>query len=346
MKSIYKVDKQRALYQGALVLFASAFAIGCGDAPNSAKSETAPSTLDSLNAAILAAPNDPEPYHARASWHLQEGKPQSAFDDWGLALKADSNFAPAWEQRAEMLYRMQNFEACLAELNACIARVPESTECLLRRAEFNIHLNQFERAFDDLNDALRVDNQLHEAYWMKGKIYAQNGTVDKAISSFQTAVEVNPNFFDGFISLGIFLAEQGDPVAEEFYRSAIELRPRSVEAKYNLAIFMQDNQRYEDALGLYREILAIDSANATASFNQGYIHLEYLSAYDSAAYWFSEAIERLPYYHQAFFNRGLALESLGETRAALADYSEALRIKPDYTVAALAKERALKAITE
>ena len=346
MKSVSKIEIHRALYEGALVFFAAAFFIGCGYSPSSVEPEIAPSALDSLNEAILATPNNPEPYHARANWHLQKGNPQSAFDDWGLALKADSNFAPAWEQRAEMLYRMQNFEACLAELNECIVRVPESTECLLRRAEFNIHLNQFERAFDDLNDALRVDNQLHEAYWMKGKIYAQNGTADKAISSYQTAVEVNPNFFDGFISLGIFLAEQGDPVAEEFYRSAIELRPLSVEAKYNLAIFMQDNQRYEDALGLYREILAIDSANATASFNQGYIHLEYLSAYDSAAYWFSQAIERLPYYHQAFFNRGLALESLGETRAALADYSEALRIKPDYTVAALAKERALNTIAE
>ena len=331
---------------GALVFLATAFTTGCGDSEPAAESESTPSALDSLNAAILCDPNNPEPYHARALWHLEEGKPQSAFDDWGLALKADSNYAPAWEQRAEMLYRMQNFESCLAELNACIARVPESTECLLRRAEFTIHLNQFERAFDDLNNALRVDNQLHEAYWMKGKIYAQNGTVDKAISSFQTAVEVNPDFFDGFISLGIFLAQQGDPLAEESYRSAMELRPQSVEAKYNLAIFMQDNQRYNDALELYREILAIDSANATASFNQGYIHLEYLSAYDSAAYWFSQAIERLPYYHQAFFNRGLALESLGETRAALADYSEALRIKPDYTAAALAKERALNAITE
>lgn len=334
----------RALFQSALVAFAVAGCVGCHPTAPAGSDPAAESSagLAALDAAILAAPNQPESYSARAEWHLEHGNPQAAFDDWGLALKADSNYAPAWEQRADMLYRMQNFEACLNELNACIDRAPESTECLMRRAEFHIHLNQFERAFSDLNNALRVNSQLHEAYWMKGKIYAATGSVENAISSFQTAVEVNPAFFDGFISLGLFMAEQGNPLAEEFYRSAIELKPSSVEAKYNLAMFLQAEARYDDALGLYREILAIDSTNATASFNQGYIYLEYYAEYDSAAHWFSEAIARLPYYHQAFFNRGLALESLGERPRAIADYQEALRIKPDYTVAALALERALK----
>lgn len=329
----------RAPFFGALVLCVLLAQCDAPDAPPVPQPRQ--SAADSLEAAILANPNSPEPYHARAKFRASAGNPQGAFEDWGLALKADSAFSPAWENRTDMLYRMQNMEGCLEELNACIRYAPESTACLLRRAEFNIHLGQFERAFDDLNQALRINDQLHEAYWMKGKIYAANGNTEKAISSYQTAVEVNPQFFDGFISLGIYLAELNDPVAEEFYRSAIELRPQSVEARYNLAMFMQDAGRFDEALGTYRAILDIDSTNATASFNQGYIHLEYFANYDSAAFWFTEAIQRLPYYHQAFFNRGLARESMGDLSGAISDYSEALRIKPDYTVAALAKERAL-----
>jgi tetratricopeptide (TPR) repeat protein len=303
--------------------------------------ESVTSPLLVLDQAILEQPNSPAVYHDRAIWKMAQSDPQGAFDDWDLALRADSSYALAWEQQADMLFQMQKFEDCLEKLDGCLLHAPESTTCLLKRAEFSIHLQQFESAFQYLNDALRLDDQLHEAYWMKGKIYATTGADDKALSSYQTAIEVNPNFYEGFITLGIFLAERSDSMAEEYYRSAMEMKPSAVEPIYNLAMFYQNEGRLQESLDLYRVILTLDPDNATASFNQGYIHLEYLTAYDSAVHWFSLAIERLPYYHQAFFNRGLAFESLGMTSEAVEDYTQALRIKPDYTAAARAKERAI-----
>lgn len=193
-----------------------------------------------------------------------------------------------------------------------------------------------------MNAALRIDDQLHEAYWMKGKIYAETGEMDKAQSSFQTAVEVNPEFFDGFVTLGVFMAQQQNPMAEEYYQSAMELRPNSIEPIYNLAMYLQDSGRYDEAIALYNRILELDPENATASFNIGFIHLEYFGQYEEAIAWFSNAIDHLPYYHQAFYNRGLAQESLGRVDFAIDDYSQALKFKPDYTSAALAKGRALK----
>jgi tetratricopeptide (TPR) repeat protein len=318
--------------------------IGCDETEQTTPlpTERELSASDSFDARIRNNPQDPAVYAARAEFKLSEGDTAGALEDWSLALRADSNYAPAWEMQSEVLYQLRQFEPCLEKLEGCLQRFPDDVACLMRRAEFAIHLNQFEEAFDWLNSALRVDDQLHEAYWMKGRIYETTGALEKAQSSYQTAVEVNPDFFDGFIALGILLASQQNPLAEEYYQSAMELRPQAVEPLYNLAIFLQDSDRHREALNLYERILTLDSQNATASFNQGYIHLEYLQSYDSAAYWFSEAIERLPYYHQAFYNRGLARESMGQVQIALEDYTEALRLKPDYTAAAKAKGRALK----
>lgn len=306
-----------------------------------ARSGSSATSLDALNQAIINNPGSPQGYQVRAMWHIENGNPKQALADFNLAIEADSAFAPAWENKSDLLYAMQAFEPCLEHLDACIRNVPGSTPCLLRRAEFAIHLRQYEEAFTYLNDALRINDQLHEAYWMKGKIYEETGVDEKAESSYATAVEVNPDFFDGFITLGIFHAERGNPIAEEYYLSARELNPGSVEPLYNLALFLQEQGRQDEALGHYKDILALDPANATAAYNQGYIFLEYLQMYDSAAHWFTEAIDRLPYYHQAFYNRGLALESLDRTSEALADYNEALRLKPDYTSAAFAKDRIL-----
>lgn len=302
-------------------------------------------SLAALDSTILAAPNAPGGYHARAMWHMQAGNPKQALADFNLAIEADSTFAPAWENKSDLLFEMQAFEPCLSHVEACIRYIPESIPCHLRRAEFSIHLRQYENAFQDLNAALRINDQLHEAYWMKGKIYEETGADDKAASSYATAVEVNPDFFDGFITLGIFHAQRGNNIAEEYYLSAQELRPQSVEPLYNLALFLQENSRHEEALSLYKKMLAIDPKNATAAYNQGFIFLEYLQAYDSASHWFQEALFRLPYYHQAFYNRGLALESLNELDSALHHYNEALRLQPDYTNAALAKERVLQSLT-
>lgn len=317
---------------------------GC-DQPAVSTGAAAVTAADSLLAAIeeriLAEPDAPEGYLERARWQVSQGRPARAMEDLDLALRADSAHAPAWELKAALFYESRNFEACIAALDDCIRLAPEATGCLERRAEMAIHLKQYEQAFGFLNAALKQNDQLHECYWMKGRIYEETGANDKALSSYQTAVEVKPDFYEGFVSLGLFCARQKNPLAEEYYRSAVELRPRFIEARYNLAMYLQESAQYPAALQAYREILDIDGQNASAAFNQGFIFLEYMQAYDSAAHWFSEAIRLLPHYHQAYYNRGLARESLGKPQEALSDYDEALRIEPTFTPAALAKSRVL-----
>ena len=176
---------------------------------------------------------------------------------------------------------------------------------------------------------------------MKGQIYSKIGDVEKALSSYQTAVEVNPNFFDGYIKLGIANAALGNAIAEEYYKAAITIRPKSVEAKYNLAMYLQGKADYIGSLSIYEEIFELDSTNASAAFNSGYIHLEYKQDYLTAEKWFTEAIVRLPYYHHAFFNRGLCRESMEDLEGALQDYNEALRLEPTFDAAAIAKGRVL-----
>ena len=296
---------------------------------------------------IVEDPSDPVRYVDRAAWHLRFGRVAEGLQDLDLALEADSTHAPAWSAKADALYLTQAFEPCIAHLDQCLEVAPAHIPCMLRRAEMHIHLRQYEDAFDKLNAVLRLQPLNREAYWMKGMIYRDQGNLDNAKSSFQTAVEVDPNFFDGFIALGLTYANALDTLAFGFFETAIELNPNSVEARYNLAYALQEfkptSRAYLTRARMeYMAIVELDPDNAAASFNQGYIHLEYLQNYDSALHHFSKAINALPHYHQAFFNRGLANESLGKLADAKLDYREALGFKPDYTAAALALERVLE----
>ncbi len=334
-----------------VILYALAFScflLSCSNETEALVEETRSnnvSTVDSTDfyeQSIISNPTSPDSYLARAGWHLRNGRITEGLADLDMALEADSTYGPAWSAKSDALYLLKEFDACIKHLDVCLEYSSDHTPCKLRRAELYVHLNQYELAFKQLNDALKIDDQLHEAYWMKGQIYSELGEVENALSSYQTAVEVNPGFFDGYIKLGIANAALGNAIAEEYYLAAISIKPKSVEAKYNLAMFLQGKSEYQKALDLYQEILELDSTNASAAFNSGYIYLEYQQDYVNGEIWFTEAIKRLPYYHHAFFNRGLCRESMDNLDGALEDYNEALRLEPTFEGAARAKGRVLE----
>jgi tetratricopeptide (TPR) repeat protein len=98
-------------------------------------------------------------------------------------------------------------------------------------------------------------------------------------------------------------------------------------------------ERYQEAFKCYDEILKIDPKFVAAHFNKGFVFLEYLQQYDSAAHYFSNALTIFPGYYQAYYNRGLCNESMNKKAEAEADYRRALSIQPDYTEAAVALNR-------
>ena len=146
--------------------------------------------------AILNDATAPFPYWNRAAWHLRNARIPEGLQDLDLALEADSTYGPAWSAKADALYLLRQFDPCIEHLDVCLRYSPDHIPCKLRRAEMHIHLNQYEDALNIINSALRLDDQIHDAYWMKGVIYRETGDIENALSSFQTSIEVNPSFFD------------------------------------------------------------------------------------------------------------------------------------------------------
>lgn len=303
-------------------------------------------TLEALNKAIVERPNDPQAFADRAKYYREQNNFALALDDFNRALKIDSLNSTLVYERGELYFAFQHYDLARVDYEKCINITPNSTDCLLKLGEIQIHLRNYMRAIELINTALRENEQLPYAYYMKGRIYKETGDTLLAASSYQTAIEVNPDYYDAYIEIGLLYTAAKSDLAIEYFKTALEIRPKSVEAMYNLAYFYQisgnkEKKRYSQAFALYDRILDIDPSNATAPFNKGFIHLEYLQNYDSAAFYFAEATKLYPGYYQAYYNRGLALESLGKTDEALKEYNRSLSIQPDFTPAAIAKGRVL-----
>lgn len=201
-------------------------------------------------------------------------------------------------------------------------------------------LNNSPRALLYFNEALKINPYLPEPYFMKGMVYRSDfyrtrrqEDWDVAISSFQTAVEQDPNYYSAYVQMGVMHDEVGDDKALEYYNSALDIFPESLEAWYNKGMFYQNRNEVEDALVCYREANRIDSTWADAYFNQGYIHMIKTEELDSARYYFEKATYWDPQYFQAYNNLGLTYEKMGDLDNARKYYQKAIEINPDFQLA-------------
>ncbi len=336
-------------------ILASLVLLACDNSPEVAQQEKAESTtlvsqtdtmLSYLNNQIIESPSNPDVFLERGRYHWKQGNDFNALNDLDAALSIDSTRADIYLERGELYYESQNFEAALNDYKKCVETDPTNTSCLLRLATMNIHLRNYENAIQQLNQGLQQNDQLSEAYYLKGRIYKEIGDTALSASSYQTAIEVDPNYYDPYIEVALLYAKAKSDLAIEYNRTAIEIKPQSIEARYNLAMYLQetglrDTTRYNEALDQYDKILEIDPKNASASFNKGFVYLEYLQDYEAGIAAFTRAIELLPNYAQAYYNRGLCYESIDNTAEALKNYNTALTIDPTFTAAAIAKGRVI-----
>ena len=168
----------RLLYLGFLL-----FVFGCGadqsalhleDPHENIITRDDADSLSHFEQAIFENATSPLPYWNRAAWHLRNARIKEGLHDLDLALDADSTYGPAWSAKADALYLLRQFDPCINHLDVCLKYAPKHIPCKLRRAEMYIHLKLYEEAFTLINDALKINDQLSEAYWMKGVIYKEN----------------------------------------------------------------------------------------------------------------------------------------------------------------------------
>lgn len=191
-----------------------------------------------------------------------------------------------------------------------------------------------------LNKAYGINQNLPEAYFLEGLIYRvdfdQTGREEswkRSKSSFQTATELKPNYYEAYLMLGDMNAQEDNDLALDYYGSAIEIAPSSTEAWYAKGGYYQNHKKYEQAKYCYRKIIEYDTVFFDAFYNQGFIQLNFDKNNDSAVFFFKKATLIDSLSARAFNNLGLSLEYVGEIEKAKWNYEKALEIDPDYDLA-------------
>lgn len=217
------------------------------------------------------------------------------------------------EQRGLILYgRGVSYDAlglrdlALGDFDAAIALLPDFPNSYVYRALAWSDRREFDKARDDLLQALRLNPTSALIHNNLGSVYERKGEVDRAIES---------------------------------YGEAIRLDPKAAQAFYNRAHAFIAKQDYRAAISDYDQAIDLQRDFADAYSNRGGMYL-LLGDTDKAIGDFDEAI-RLKGTDPIFWsNRASAYMTMGRYKDALADFDRAQTIDPGNAATYLGRGRA------
>ncbi len=198
------------------------------------------------------------------------------------------------------------------------------------------HKGEYQEAISDFSRAIRREQDFEEAYQHRGACRVKLGKYGDATEDFDEAIRLNPNnslayYYKGRIHR-LFLRLD---LAKADILEAIRLGPKHAEAYFELGLIRVFENNSEGALSALNEALRLNPRHGDAYCCRG--HLRHGGGdYDGAIADYTAAISfQLNDFHpaQAYCYRGNCHREKGEFEEAYADYDEAIRQQPQDSTA-------------
>lgn len=318
----------------SLIVLSFAISLNACNSNTSNKEKQEPQTLseqlEGLNIEVLEDPNQPEVYHQIARIHHELKDPNNAIINMQKAIENDRENISYYLYMADLYMELGQLKNTMITLQQASVVDSQNTAVILKTAEIYFMFKKYTETFEFVNKALEIEPNNEKAFYLRGHIYKELGDTNKAITNFMDAINNYPDHFNANLELGILFASQGNALAIDYYGNAMRIDSTRVEPYYNLGMFYQDNKLENEAIAIYKLLMDFAPEFEYAPYNIGYILLEVLKLPDEALPYFTKAIDANPNYVEAYFNRGLCYEGLGNVTAARLDYNTSLRLKTNY----------------
>jgi tetratricopeptide (TPR) repeat protein len=199
--------------------------------------------------------------------------------------------------------------------------------------------NQKDKAFEQLNIAIKLDPKRIESYLSLARFYIVTGDPTKAEDLFKQAISINPNGALGHTEYGKFLAQGGRLAdAEAELKKAVEVAPTDRTAQFVLASFFLVNKQLDKAEQAYKALAALDPDKPES---QGMLADFYATTgrADQAVQIYQATLAKSPDYLQGRYRLGEILLMKGDTQGASGQIEEILKKDPTDRQALLLRAR-------
>jgi len=179
-------------------------------------------------------------------------------------------------------------------------------------------------------DALIKDYPLAPLLFnISGSFYKSNNQLDVAVTKFNQALTLKPNYTEVHYNLGVTLRELGQiEEAIKSYRKALSIKNEYPNAHFNLGNTFLSIQKYDDAIKHYESAVVFNPKFAEAYNNLGLAN-KLLENDFEAGLNFDKALAIKPDYAEAANDRGVIFQNSGDLETAIKYYKKSLAIDPN-----------------
>ena len=315
-----------------------------------------------------------------------------------LPKKEKFYLGSAYGVRAEVYLIKQDTAAALLDYTKAIKCTPEKKSLYEDRAELYFELHQYDLSNKDYDKLLELDPNSVYAYMGKGRNYRDLKQYDLAIRYFSYALQMYPNFSRGYsFRAECFILQKKYNEAADDILAALDLdddskarglmiykykgdkmdiikkkiermthkEPNRAMWRYNLAVLLEANDQYKDAIMQYKEARRLKSTISVderigvchaslGNFIKALEHLNLVIAKDSTkanlysrrAHYYSELgeyqkaiedydryVEMMPNNSSAYFLRGWEKHMAGQHEGAIEDLTISISMDSTFAVA-------------
>jgi protein O-mannosyl-transferase len=185
-------------------------------------------------------------------------------------------------------------------------------------------------AMSDFNLAIKLMPNFKEAYYNRGLLRSELGDNADALIDLSIAIKISPSYKEAYLLRGKIKMNNGDyKGAIDDYLKALEISPTYKAAYFRIGETKERQGNYLGAIELYEKATKVLPDFQEAYCKSGELKRT-LGDFSGALNDLNKAIEIMPGFKEAYNSRAIVHFSMGKTNEAYADFNKALEIDNGY----------------
>jgi lipoprotein NlpI len=160
------------------------------------------------------------------------------------------------------------YDRAMQDVNEAMRLKPELPRAFGVRGRAYIHKDQPDQAIQDFTDAIRLNPSYANAFFLRGMLYVDKKRYEWAIQDFQEAIRLKPFDFRSFAGRGSAYSGKGDDLsAIKDFDHAVKLKPQAAFPYIQRGSFYLKRANLERARQDYEQAVKLDPQQSPSLFS-------------------------------------------------------------------------------